>query len=137
MQSWLEECQCEECGSSLLRPHTDDIDDGLSVEGYDKDFRYVCVACGHSDLIGPLMIKNLADADDYDPRDGEEPNVETCYQCDRDTFVISEQSCLWCEAELDYSECAACGEALRQDDQDNGGLCGYHHHMHEKMMRDD
>ncbi|NRR29635.1 hypothetical protein HSX11_05505 [Oxalobacteraceae bacterium] len=137
MQPWLEECQCDECGSSLLRPHAEDIEEGVSVEEHDEAFRYVCVACGHSDLIGPLMIKSLVDAHDYDPRDGGEPSVEACNECQRNTFVIGEQHCLWCGAELDYPECAVCEEALRQDDQVNGGLCGYHNHLHEKMMRDD
>ncbi|MGB7400336.1 hypothetical protein [Castellaniella sp.] len=137
MQPWLEECQCEECGSSLLRPHAEDIEEGMGVERYDEKFRYVCVACGYSDLIGPLMIKNLEDAYDYDPRDGGEPGVETCNECQRDTFVIGEQHCLWCRAELDYPECTVCEEPLRQEDQFNGGLCGYHNHVYEKMMRDD
>src|SRR5205085_11025343 len=30
MQPWLDQCQCEECGSSLLRPCQDDIEDGAS-----------------------------------------------------------------------------------------------------------
>ena len=137
MQPWLEECKCEECGSSLVRPHAKDVDEGLNVDGDDDAFRYLCVACGHFDLIGPLMIKCLDDAHYYDPRDGDDPDIETCNECQRDTFVIGEQRCLWCEAELDFSECAICEEALGQDDQDNGGLCGYHLHIRDKMMRDD
>jgi hypothetical protein len=88
-------------------------------------------------MIGPLMIKELNAAYDYDPRDGGEPEIEECNECGRDTFVISEQHCLWCPAELDYPECTVCEEPLRQEDQCNGGLCGYHLHVHEKMMRDD
>lgn len=137
MQPWLERCQCEDCGSSLLRPSQEDIDEGASIENQDDTFRYVCVACGHSDLIGPLMVKELNDADDYDPRDGGEADVEECNACGRSTFVISEQHCLWCGAELDYPECTLCEEPLRQEDQSNGGLCGYHLHAYEKVMRDD
>lgn len=137
MQPWLERCQCEDCGSSLLRPSQEDIDEGASIENQDDTFRYVCVACGHSDLIGPLMVKELNDADDYDPRDGGEADVEECNACGRSTFVISEQHCLWCGAELDYPECTLCEEPLRQEDQSNGGLCGYHLHVYEKVMRDD
>lgn len=96
MQPWLDKCQCEECGSSLIRPRQEDIEDGVSIETQDKSFRYVCVACGHSDLIAPLMIKALKDAYDYDPRDGGEPGVEGCNDCDRSTFLIHEQHCLWC-----------------------------------------
>jgi hypothetical protein len=137
MQPWLVQCRCEECGSSLLQPHVDDIEEGMSVEWHDDAFRYHCIACSHSDLIGPAMLKKLDDAYHYDPRDGGEPDIETCNECRRDTFLIGEQHCVWCRAELDYPECVVCEEALRQDDQFNGGLCGYHNHMHEKFMRDD
>lgn len=136
MNPWFEKCQCQACGSSLLRPHGDDLEDALLAEEDDATFRYLCVACGSSDLIAPLMIKTLNDAFDYDPRDGGEPGVENCYQCERDTFVIHEQQCLWCEAELDYKECKVCEEPLGQDDQANGGLCGYHHNVYEKVMRE-
>lgn len=137
MQPWLDQCQCEECGSSLLRPSQADIEEGASVESQDDSFKYLCAACGHSELIAPLMIKALNDAFDYDPRDGGEPGVETCNDCGRSTFLIDEQHCLWCRAELDYKECSLCEEALGQDDQDNGGLCGYHAHAFDKAMRDD
>lgn len=137
MQPWLDQCQCEECGSSLLRPNQEDIEDGASVEYQDDSFKYVCVACGHSDLIAPLLIKTLNDVYDYDPRDGGEPCVENCYSCNRPTFLIVEQHCMWCGAELDYNECKFCEEPLGQGDQLNDGLCGYHAHVYNKAMRDD
>jgi len=137
MQPWLDQCQCEECGSPLLTPSQEDIDSGSTVEGQEKSFKYVCVACGHSDLIAPLLISVLNEAYDYDPRDGGEPGVERCYCCRRSTFFIEEQHCLWCGAELDYKRCSLCEEPLKQDDQDNGGYCGYHSHLLDKVMRDD
>lgn len=137
MQPWLDHCQCEECGSPLLRPNQEDIEEEASVEYQDNSFKYVCVACGHSDLIAPRMIKALNDAYDYDPRDGEEPCIEACNDCGRHTFLINEQHCLWCDAELDYKQCTYCEEALGQSDQDNGGLCSYHAYALDKAMRDD
>lgn len=137
MQPWHAKCQCEECGSPLLRPAQDDLDGGASVEDQDESFRYVCDACGYSDLIAPLMIKELDNAYFSDPRDGGEAVIEECLECNRDTFLSIEQCCLWCGATLDYKECDACGEPLGQYDQDNGGLCGYHSHLYEKAMRDD
>lgn len=137
MQPWRELCQCEGCGSSLLRPHPDEMDAGESVERSEDTFRYICEACGQTGLIAPLMVSVLNDAYDYDYRDGGEPGVEECYQCKHDTFVIGDQQCLWCGAELDYPKCTVCNEPLGQDDQDNNGLCGYHMHMFEKAMRDD
>jgi len=112
------------------------LDEGASVDGQEDIFEYDCLACGHSNLIVPLMIETLNNAYDYDPRDGEWPSIEPCFECDHDTFMISEQHCLWCGAELEYTECFLCEEALGQEDQDNGGLCGYHAHMYEKAMRD-
>lgn len=137
MQPWLERCKCEKCGSSLLRPSQGDIDEGISVKNQDDTFRYVCIACGYSALIGILIIKEFNDAYDYDPRDGGEADVEECSSCGRSTFVIREQHCLWCTAELDYSECEFCEEPLRQEDQANGGFCAYHLHAYEKSMRND
>lgn len=137
MRPWLKQCQCEECGSSLLRPSQDDIESAASVESEDESFKYLCVACGYSDLIAPLMIEALNDAYDYDPRDGGEPDVEACDECDRSTFLIPQQQCQWCGAETEHRECSVCEEPLGQDDQGNGGLCSYHAHVLSKAMRDD
>lgn len=137
MQPWLKQCQCEECGSFLLTPRKDQLDEGCNVTHQEDTFEYVCLTCSHSDLIVPLMIETLDNAHFCDPRNGDEPSIEDCLECDHATFIISDQCCLWCEAELDDKECWACGEALGQYDQDNDGLCGYHAHTYEKAMRDD
>lgn len=135
MQRWMDLCQCVECGSSLLLPLEEDIDQGLTVEN--GLFRYVCMACGHTDEIVPLMIGEMDRMlNDYNPFNGGEPDIEECYQCNHDTFIIHEGRCDWCGAELDHPECDVCGESLRQDDQDNGGLCSYHHYQFEKVMRE-
>ncbi|WP_095077251.1 hypothetical protein [Pseudomonas sp. Irchel s3h17] len=136
MLPWLEKCQCERCSSSLIRPPQDLLDGGASVEYQDETFTYLCLACGHADLIVPVMMKMLDKSHEYDPRNGEEASVEQCFECNRGTFVIAEQHCLWCEAELDYDRCSLCEEPLRQEDQHNDGLCGYHAHTYEKYMRD-
>ena len=131
MQCWLNRCQCEECGSPLLQPSGDDNDDGATVE--DFSYMYVCVACDHRGEIVPLMIGELNQTQgDYNPFDGEESPVEECYQCNHNTFVISDGECHWCGYELDYRECSVCGDTLHQDDQDNSGLCGYHHNQFSK-----
>jgi len=137
MHSWLDRCHCKKCGSPLLRPSQDDLDVGLSVEHDDDSFKFVCVACNHSDLIAPLMIKVLKGSHDYDHRYGGSPGVEECRACHRSAFVVQEQQCLWCGEELEEKECSLCGEALGQDDQDNDGYCSYHAHQYAKMMRED
>ncbi|UVM36033.1 hypothetical protein LOY28_14885 [Pseudomonas sp. B21-017] len=137
MEPWLEECKCPECASTLLAPSQENLDAGDTVESNDKRFQATCIACGHSLLIAPLMIDALEKAHAYDPRDGDEPTLEGCNQCGRGTFVILDQQCLWCAAELDYAECEMCEEPLRQEDQDKGGLCSYHAHSYEKFTRED
>ncbi|MEB0042645.1 hypothetical protein [Pseudomonas sp. MH10] len=137
MEPWLEECKCPQCSSTLLAPVQANLDAADTVESNDDIFQATCMACGHTTLIAPLMIDALERAHSYDPRDGEEPSVESCNLCSRDTFLIDEQSCLWCAAELEYTECEICDEGLRQEDQDNDGLCSYHAHSYEKFMRDD
>lgn len=137
MQPWLNQCQCEECGSALLSPSQEDKEQGASVDGEDGSFQYVCIACGYSNLIAPLMIEALNHAYDYDPRDGGNPGVEECNDCNRSTFLIHQHQCLWCGYELEEKVCFVCEEVLGQGDQDNGGLCGYHAYVRDKMMRDD
>lgn len=137
MEPWLKECKCPECASALLAPAQENLDAGDTVESNDDRFQATCIACGCVVLIAQLMIDAVEKAHSYDPRDGDEPLLERCNQCGRNTFLINEQSCLWCAAELEYTECEMCDESLGQEDQDNGGLCSYHAHSYEKFMRDD
>ncbi len=137
MHEWLEHCQCAQCGSALLEPYEEDLEGGLTVEADDK-FRYACIACNNLDHIEPILIEAMhQELNDYNPFDGEEASVEECYQCGRETFIVSDGRCLWCDHELDYPVCRFCEERLRQDDQSNGGLCGYHSYQYEKVMRED
>lgn len=137
MRAVLHSCKCPACGSTLLAAAQENLDAGDSVESDDHHFCARCIACGHSELIVPLMMRALDKAHFYDPRDGSEPTLESCYQCRRHAFVIDEQTCLWCAAELEYTECEVCEEPLRQEDQDNGGYCSPHAHAYEKHMEDD
>jgi len=131
MQDFLNQCSCPECGSILLKASPDSLEAAETITDNEELFKYVCIACNDSELIAPIMMDNLESHFFYWPPDGEEPTYETCLQCDRDTFIIAEQCCRWCQTTLDYDECP-CGVKLGQDDQDNGGLCGYHYHQASK-----
>ncbi|MCL6327251.1 hypothetical protein [Pectobacterium polaris] len=132
MQEFLDSCSCPECGSKLLRASIENLEAGETVSDNHDVFKYVCVACGNTDLITPMMMDNFGHEFFYWPPDGDEPTYEECYECNNDTFVISEQSCRWCDNSLDNKSCSLCDEMLTQDEQDNGGLCEYHHHMASK-----
>ncbi|MHA6636811.1 hypothetical protein ACX3OY_23845 [Citrobacter farmeri] len=134
MIEFIPNCTCAQCGSNLLKASTMSIEEGYTVEHDDSDFQYVCVSCGFVDLFAPRLIDSFQEAFFYWPPDGDEPTYELCYSCNHDTFVINEQTCRWCNNELDYGQCTLCDTQLSQDDQINDGLCGY---CSYKMSKDD
>lgn len=136
MFEFLDDCNCPECGSTLLKASQDCVDAGETVSDNDDVFKYICIACGESDLIAPLLQNSFEKEFFYWPPNGDEPTHEECSECGRDNFVIAEQCCRWCGGSLDYSACSICEERLNQDDQANDGLCGYHSHMQEKFDRE-
>ncbi|NHZ82769.1 hypothetical protein F2P44_26330 [Massilia sp. CCM 8695] len=122
-QHFVRDLVCDDCGSPLILPDAE------------SDEAYQCMACGHSDALFPqlesLLEKSLGG---YDPRDGEEPPTRDCPECDHPMFSVPDGRCQWCDYELEDWECAICGEGLGLDEQENGGLCSYHHY---KMSKDD
>lgn len=137
MQIYLADCNCMMCGSKLLRAAQEDLDADLTVEDDEDKFRYRCLSCTYADFIAPELYHAFHNANYRDPRDGSEPTYERCHQCSHDTFLIFEQNCAWCDAELEYEECEVCGIGLTQDEQVHGGKCHSDQHIHDKYMRED
>ncbi|MEX6367439.1 hypothetical protein AB6F62_04845 [Providencia huaxiensis] len=131
MYGYLIDCCCDDCGSRLIIAKEEDLSSNLTVQNY-EGFRYSCISCGHDDLIEPLLCNVFQEANDYDPRNGDDPSYETCYACGHDTFLVSESQCQWCEEGLDYNNCSICFETLSQDEQDLGGRCSYHYNLINK-----
>lgn len=123
--------QCECCGSPLIRPHV-----AVSFLLPNSDLKYVCIKCGNSGLILPLVAEELSNEYSCDASGGDEPTIEECMECGQETFVIGEQKCIWCASELQYKNCNFCGDSLGQEDQMNDGLCSYHHHRMEKVRHE-
>jgi hypothetical protein len=136
MEEFLDHCSCQECGSKLLKALDVNLAAGETVSDDELLFNYICVACGETALIAPLLIEALQSAFFYWPPDGDEPTYEMCNQCEHETFLITEQSCRWCEYTLEYESCSLCEVMLTQDDQDNGGLCSHHNYIASKYMDD-
>lgn len=137
MNEWLASCKCSACSSALLTPDPDNIDEGKTVESDEDEFFTICVKCRYRELIAPLLLEAVENEHIYDPYDGDMPTLEPCHSCSRTTFIVTDQKCLWCGHELEYTECEHCCESLGQEDQDNGGLCSYHAYAYEKFMRED
>lgn len=132
MKPFLDACTCDECGSSLLKASSEDIESGYTVEDNEDVFRYECISCTHTEAIVPLLTQAFESEFFYWPADGDEPTYEECDSCNHHYFVISEQKCRWCAHELDYTECTFCEDPLGQSDQINDGLCGYCSHRFYK-----
>ncbi|MEJ1128402.1 hypothetical protein V9L20_12535 [Variovorax sp. CCNWLW225] len=131
MWSTLEAAVCDDCGSQLLRPSEESIEEEAKVEHHDHT--YVCVGCGHSDDTTELLMKTLEQAL-VGRRSYKEgiTEIEDCPSCDHASFVVAERECRWCGHTLDYENCNVCNEPLGLDDQDNDGLCSYHHYLFNK-----
>ncbi|MES2074930.1 MAG: zinc ribbon domain-containing protein [Pseudomonadota bacterium] len=131
MESILSDVRCPNCGSPLLRPADDTNDAGATVD--EPGHTLLCMACNHHDATVPLMEEVLLESmGGYSAYDDDFCPVETCPNCDHETFVVQEAECFWCNETLEYSTCAVCGEGLSLEDQANHGLCGYHNHVMER-----
>ena len=116
--------RCSRCHSALVKPVDPDAESNYSLE-------FSCAFCGHVAGIDEMAESALSECFDYEiysaMKDGEPPPIGTCPDCGRETFILHDDLCAACGGSLSYYECAVCGESLGPDDQDFGGLCGYHH----------
>jgi hypothetical protein len=131
MTEIAEHLRCSACGSSLIKPINSDISPVLAIE-------FSCSSCGDYFTLDDIIdnaVKECFYADIYSAmKDGEEPPVDTCPECGRETFILQEDLCVACGGSLSYHSCAVCGESLGPGDQEFDGLCSYHHWQ---LMKDD
>jgi hypothetical protein len=121
--------RCSSCQSALLKATN-------PTESHLPFIELQCMSCGEFHLFENLVEKAAHDCYFSEMylamTDGGDPPLATCHECSRETFLVQEQVCMACGGKLYYAECALCGEGLSVDEQDLGGLCGYHHHMANK-----
>ncbi len=114
---------CHHCGSDLVKPVDPDV-------AYHEQLVFHCAACGqdsHFDDVIEEAVSECYAAEGYIAMtDGGDDPVATCPNCGRTTFLLDDGRCLACEEGLSYTACAVCRAALGPDDQEYGGLCGYH-----------
>lgn len=131
MSDMAEYLRCPKCHSALVKPTDPETEPSYSIE-------FSCSSCGHVTSVDEMAEDALGECfagDIYSAMKDAEPSpIGTCPECGREAFILQEDMCAACGESLSYYECAICGESLGPDDQDGGGLCGYHHHM---AMKDD
>lgn len=123
MEQIAHNVRCQHCGSDLVRP----IDPHVEHH-YQLELR--CSSCGKESSFDEVIEPAVRDFYEWETyvamTDGGNQPTATCYECGKETFIIGEGKCIACRGELEFTECAICGEGLGPDDQDNNGLCGYH-----------
>lgn len=115
--------RCQHCGSDLVRPLAPEVEHHYQLE-------FHCSSCGKDSEFDDVVEEAVSDCfaeEAYEiATGGGEPTLAICHSCGKETFIRYEGRCVACKGELEYTECAICGEGLGPDDQYNNGLCGYH-----------
>ena len=119
--------RCPSCGSELVKPTDTSTTDPVWSSCY-------CSACGTefdlNDKLTEEVIDEFFAADAHIAiKDGGDPPTTICPECGSDTFIIDEDLCAVCYETRAYTECLICGAGLTPEEQDLGGLCGFHHHV--------
>jgi len=81
------------------------------------DVELTCVSCNHETSAMELVGEAA----------GEDLTEERCPECGQFLYSREHDECLRCEYTRHYYECL-CEDELGLEEQDFGGLCGYHHH---------
>lgn len=122
------ELTCLSCESSLLKP--------IDPEAMQHELEFQCTVCGEEFELGDLVEKALQSHFAFEiyeaAKEGGDPPIATCWECGQETYVFSEGCCFGCDATPKHDECAVCGTGLGPDEQDLGGLCGYHYNQARK-----
>lgn len=127
--------QCPACSSSLIR------NDNANATKPDE-LVLVCSKCGEpaelDEVIEAALKERLWVEDHIAAMEGDDPVLEECPECLKETYVFDEGKCLnpKCDFSLDGYECAVCGEGLTLDDYryGDGSLCSRHTNL---MSKDD
>lgn len=126
----LEYLRCSQCHSPLIQaPDSDDSYPAINLR---------CKSCNYDfsfqDVVEQCIDDSLASAAHLEIKDGGESPYDTCPECGKDTFIHSEDLCVACDYEKEYTNCEVCDEPLSLEEQYNEGKCGYCQHKWDKFM---
>jgi hypothetical protein len=123
--------RCKQCGSELLKPVQATVEDFSQL-------RFHCSACGEEcdfdEIIAEAVAECWAGESFSAFKDGGDDPIEDCHACGLGTFLVKEDQCLACSESRGHHECAVCHAYLGTDEQEFGGLCGYHY---DQVHKDD
>jgi hypothetical protein len=125
----IEHIRCLHCSSDLLRttnPPQFDI----------RSATFRCLACnGECDFaeIAEHAIEECYGGEAFVAiKDGGDSPYDDCPGCGLTTFFIGEDDCAVCGYEPTHANCAICDSPLSLEEQELGGLCGYHAYVADR-----
>lgn len=125
----LKDIACENCGSDLI-----------TIKKFEKVREYtvlVCKSCQseyeYESIVEEAITKYLSFEKYLSFTDGNTIPVTSCPECGNETYVYSEEQCLFCGASFKHT-CGRCGQEIMPEEIDGSGFCGWCSHM---MSKDD
>jgi len=122
--------RCGHCSSDLVKPF--EITPQLSGTE-----RLVCTACSGTmsleSVIQPALDECFFADQYYAMTQGGESALDYCDNCDSHSYIVEDELCGKCGQSHQFSRCGRCSQALSGEDQRMGGLCGYCHHLMQKV----
>lgn len=121
---------CSNCGSSLIKQKVD------KNKNY-REMQLICTQCGTQlDWVKTLEkgVEEVLFTECYlsQTQGGEYP-LETCPECQTETYVVEEGQCVLCDFTVEGQKCAVCRVQLSPEEYDlYTGLCSYHAHVASK-----
>jgi hypothetical protein len=112
--------RCDKCSSELLLP--------LDTTAIDpRAMTFACRSCGHhmdyEEIVESALSEAFAGEFYLVMTDGNDPPVEECFECGRETYVCEAGECFACAARPTFERCAGCHSPLSIGEQALGGLC--------------
>jgi hypothetical protein len=111
---------CEQCSSELLVP----LD---PTETNPRAMSFDCRACAHrmnyEEIVESALSNSFAGEFYLVMTDGNDPPIEECFECSRETYVCKVGECFACAAVPQFDKCAGCHSPLAISEQSLGGLC--------------
>jgi len=125
----LKDITYENCGSGLI-----------TIKKFEKDREYtvlVCKSCQseyeYEAIVEEAITKYFSFERYLSFTDGNTIPVINCPECGNETYVYSEEQCLFCGSSFEHI-CSSCHQEIIPEELDGSGFCGWCSHM---MSKDD
>ena len=123
----LKDIACENCGSGLI-----------TIKKFEKVREYtvlVCKSCQseyeYESIVEEAITKYFSFEKYLSFTDGNTIPVISCPECGNETYVYSEEQCLFCGASFEHT-CGSCHHDIMPEELDGSGFCGWCSHMMSK-----